>query len=161
MASTATNKQPLLIDRPLHNAAIVNGSSGSATPDLGAAGVTGTLLVDCTGNDGALVEDIYAISRGTAYIVNLYLSNFNDLLRPDSPGSGVNTVFIAAIDVPATLDDVANAELLPRVLAPTLQAAQLRALYVPKGRALWATLRRADVGSITTGPVVGAQGGFY
>ena len=50
---------------------------------------------------------------------------------------------------------------LPRVLAPTLQAAQLRALYVPKGRALWATLRRADVGAITTGPVVGVQGGFY
>ena len=30
MASTSTNKQPLLIDRPLHNAAIVNGSSGSS-----------------------------------------------------------------------------------------------------------------------------------
>ena len=161
MASTATNKQPLLIDRPLHNAAIVNGSSGSSTPDLGAAGVTGTLLVDCTGNDGALVEDVYAISRGTEHDVNLYLSNFNDLLRPDSPGSGVNTVYVGTIEGSATVDDVTNADGLPRVLAPTLQAAQLRALYVPKGKALWATLRRADVGAITTGPVVGVQGGFY
>ena len=139
----------------------MNGSSGSATPDLGAAGVTGTLLVDCTGNDGALVEDVYAISRGTEHQVNLYLSNFNDLLRPNSPDSGVRTVYIGQIAGDSGVDTVNNCDDLPRVLAPTLQAAQLRALYVPRGQALWATLRRADVGAITTGPVVGVQGGFY
>ena len=39
MASTATNKQPLLIDRPFHEGVIVNGSSASTSLDLGAAGV--------------------------------------------------------------------------------------------------------------------------
>ena len=112
MASTATNKQPLLVDRPFHFGAIVNGSSGSTSPDLGAAGVTGILLLDCTNNDGGLVEDAYAISRGTEHEINLYLSNYADLL-------------------------------------PELC------------RYLWATIRRDTVTEITTGPIVGVQGGYY
>ena len=58
MATTSTNKQPLLIDRVFHNVVESNTlTSGSET----ALDILGTnqsaVLVDCTGNDGGLVED--------------------------------------------------------------------------------------------------------
>ena len=166
MASTATNKQPLLVDRPFHFGAIVNGSSGSTSPDLGAAGVTGILLLDCTNNDGGLVEDAYSISRGTSHTINLYLSNYADLLRPPNTQQNILTRYIGKIDGAAQQDTVSHFE-APFVLAPTPTVAnanndnQLRALYVPKGSALWATIRRDTVTEITTGPIVGVQGGYY
>jgi len=163
MASTATNKQPLLVDRPFHFGAICNGSSGSTTPDLGAAGVTGILLLDCTNNDGALVEDAYAISRGTSHQINFYLSNYADLLRPPNNQQNIQTRYIGQIAGNAAEDTVGHLE-APFVLAPTANVGnepRLRALYVPKGSALWATIRRDTVNEITTGPIVGVQGGYY
>jgi len=166
MASTATNKQPLLVDRPFHEGAIVNGSSATVTGDLGAAGVTGVLLLNCTNNDGALVEDAYAISRGTDHTINLYISNYADLLRPPNTQQNILTRYIGSIAGDAQSDTVNHYE-APFVLAPTPTVAnatndnQLRALYIPKGTALWATIRRDTVSEITTGPVVGVQGGYY
>ena len=163
MASTATNKQPLLIDRPFHEGVIVNGSSASTSLDLGAAGVTGALLLNCINNDGALVEDVYAISRGTEHTINLYLSNYGDLLRPGNTQQNILTRYIGKIDGAAQQDTVTSYS-APKVLAPTPTIGtepQLRALYVPKGTALWATIRRDTVTEITTGPVVGVQGGYY
>lgn len=163
MASTATNKQPLLVDRPFHFGAIVNGSSGSTSPDLGAAGVTGILLLDCTNNDGGLVEDAYSISRGTSHEINLYLSNYADLLRPPNTQQNILTRYIGKIAGNAVQDEVTHYE-APFVLAPNANVGtepQLRALYVPKGSALWATIRRDTVTEITTGPIVGVQGGYY
>jgi hypothetical protein len=163
MASTATNKQPLLVDRPFHEGAIVNGSTASLTTDLGAAGVTGTLLLNCTNNDGALVEDVYAISRGTEHQINLYLSNYGDLLRPPNTQQNILTRYIGTIAGSDTVDTVAHFE-APFVLAPVANVGtepRLRALYVPKGTALWATIRRDTVIEITTGPLVGVQGGYY
>lgn len=164
MASTATNKQPLLIDRPLHEGSIVNGASASTSTDLGAAGISGTLLVNCTQNDGALIEDIYAISRGEDYTINLYLSNFADLLRPFNIDANIKTRYIGKIAGSATDGTVTRFEEAPYVLAPTANVGtepQLRALYVPKGQALWATRQTADLTVTTDGPIVGAQGGYY
>ena len=63
MASTSTNKQPLLIDRVLYESVPCNTlTSGSST----SLDITGTnesvVLVNCTSNDGALIEDLFVIS---------------------------------------------------------------------------------------------------
>ena len=56
MATTATNKQPLLVDRVFHN--VVKGNtltSGSAT-SLNIEGTNeSNILVDCTASDGGIV----------------------------------------------------------------------------------------------------------
>ena len=86
MATTATNKQPLLIDRVFHN--VVEGNTSviwfrfiTRHPWYKLIAV----LVDCVANDGGIVEDLYSISRGTTtttYKVLFYLSSSVDYLRP-------------------------------------------------------------------------------
>ena len=62
MASTSTNKQPLLIDRVFHE--VYEMSTATILTEK----VTGTnfaqLILDCTANDGGIIEDIYIISQG-------------------------------------------------------------------------------------------------
>ena len=165
MATTATNKQPLLIDRVLHS--LVKGNklvSGSAT----ALEVSGTnesaVLVDCLTNDGAIIEDLYAIARttdGTAYTCLFYLSSSNDYLRPN------DTTFIGSLESSTTGGAITSADALPKILAPVPQvddgsgSSQFRALYVPKGKALWVTLQLTDAVDSNEVPIIGAQGGFY
>jgi hypothetical protein len=63
MSSTSTNKQPLLIDRVFHEVYEM------ATQTILTTKVTGTnfaqKILDCTTNDGAMIEDIYVISQGS------------------------------------------------------------------------------------------------
>ena len=165
MASTSTNKQPLLIDRPLHNSEVLdNRITGTASSVLNGdlAGTNSAiLLVDCTQNDGALIEEAYCVSRGAnggaGWIVNLYLSTQNDFLRQEaarfqgaftaSATAGARVVFA---DFPKTLAPVPND-------GSTLA---FSALFIPKGKALWAAVNHNGTG-MTTGPIVGVQGGFY
>ena len=82
MAATSTNKQPLLVDRVLHY--VVN----LDTAAVGAIDVAGTntalLIVDGTTADGAIIEDIYSIARGSSEsTINLYISTSSDYLRPN------------------------------------------------------------------------------
>lgn len=64
MASTSTNKQPLLIDRPFLTAKDLKGAyiDFNVTVDI-PNGSKGVLVLDCTKNDGGMVEDIYSVSR--------------------------------------------------------------------------------------------------
>ena len=81
MASTSTNKQPLLVDHVLHKALNLSLATNNGIDVEGAN--TAALLVDSTTADGALIEDVYLISRGTTpHKVNLYLSTAQDYLRP-------------------------------------------------------------------------------
>ena len=82
MASTSTNKQPLLVDNVLHNVVNIDQAINNGIDIVGTN--TATLLVNAISSDGAIIEDIYAIARGgTAYDVNLYISTANDYLRPN------------------------------------------------------------------------------
>ena len=59
MASTSTNKQPLLIDRPLH--IIKDLTTRFVDVDVSidpGAGNRGLLMLDCTQNDGAVIESV-------------------------------------------------------------------------------------------------------
>ena len=66
MASTSTNKQPLLADRPLFVMKDTSGLLvGTLPPNTAVDPQTsaGVMLVDCTKNDGAIIEHLWTISR--------------------------------------------------------------------------------------------------
>ncbi len=155
MAATSTNKQPLLVDHILHYAV----STDTATNDgMDIAGTnTATLLVDSTSADGAIIEDIYTIARGTApHTVNLYISSANDYLRPNQ------AVFVGSVTSATTAGNIVRWEEMPKTLAPVPQVGTEsfnRALYIPKGKTLWAA--RNSSANVTDGPILGCQGGWY
>lgn len=163
MATTATNKQPLLVDRVFHSAIEANTLTSGSDTALDILGTNeSTVLVECSTNDGAVIEDLYTIARtstSTTYTVLLFLSPAIDYLRP------TQTVYVGQL----TSSDVNGTRVsstdLPKVLAPMPHAgteAQVTAFYVPKGMNLWATLQSAGpAASPTDTPIIGAQGGFY
>jgi hypothetical protein len=155
MAATSTNKQPLLVDHILHYAV----NTDTATNDgLDISGTnTAVLLVDSTTADGAIIEDIYTIARGpAAYTVNLYISSANDYLRPNQ------AIFIGSVTSATTEGNVVRWNEMPKTLAPVPQVGSEsfnRALYIPKGKALWAA--RNTSGNVSNAPILGCQGGWY
>ena len=160
MASTSTNKQPLLVDRVFNNLVTTNTlASGSAT-SIDILGTNASaVLVDCTTNDGGIVEDMWTIARSTvAYKAMFYLSTAVDYLRD------TEAVYVGEITSATTVGTYAAVSSLPAVLAPVPQVGsnpKNQAFYVPTGKALWVTLQLASpVGNNTT-PIAGVQGGFY
>lgn len=159
MASTSTNKQPLLVDHVFHKVvtldAAINSPNASGIPDVSPTN-SAELMLDATNTDGAIVEDVYLISRGAIqYEVELFLSTANDYLRPNQGN------FIGFAVSGTTIGNVTRMD-LPRVLAPVPQVGTVpynNALYVPKGMALWAA--RLSSSTVTDGPVLGIQGGWF
>lgn len=155
MAATSTNKQPLLVDHVLHYAVNLDTSTNDGLDIVGTN--TATLIIDSTTQDGAIVEDVYTIARGTtAYTVNLYLSTARDYLRPNE------AVFIGSVTSATTTGSVSRWEEMPKTLVPAPQVGDEpynRALYIPKGYALWAA--RSSTANVTDGPILGCQGGWY
>ena len=163
MASTSTNKQPLLVDNVLHNVV----STQSATNDkLDVVGTnTAVLLVNGSGSDGAIIEDIYAISRdASAHTINLYLSSNFDYLRPNE------AMLVGQLKVPVNtaIGKFVHHEDMPYVIAPvpyvgtsptTGDALRFKALYIPRNMNLW--VARQAGGNLDTAPLVGVQGGWY
>lgn len=155
MASTSTNKQPLLVDRVLHNVVNLDNAAVGAIDVIGTN--TAELIVDGTQSDGCIIEDLYLVSRSSAsHKVNLYLSTASDYLRP---GEGM---YIGSITSSTTEGEVVSFDSMPKILAPmphTGSESQFRALYIPKGKALWAG--REDIAAINDAPLIGVQGGWY
>ena len=155
MASSSTNKQPLLVDRVMHNVVNLDNAAVGAIDVIGTN--TAELIVDATQSDGCIVEDIYLVSRSSAsHKVNLYLSTASDYLRP---GEGM---YIGSITSSTTSGEIVSLDSLPKILAPMPQTgseSQFRALYIPKGKALWAG--REDIAAVNDAPLIGAQGGWY
>jgi hypothetical protein len=157
MASTSTNKQPLLVDSVMHN--VVDTSDAYVT-GLAIDGTnSAALLVLGSGTDGAIIEDVYAISRDTSqHKFHLYLSPSQDYLRP-TEGMLVGSF---ATPNPATAGAVTHHEDMPYVLAPVPQTGtekQFKALYVPRNMNLW--VAREGNAPVATAPLVGVQGGWY
>ena len=155
MASTSTNKQPLLIDRVLHYVVNLDTAVNDGMDIVGTN--TAVLLVDATNTDGAMLEDIYVIARGTSpYKVNLYISTARDYLRPNESS------FVGTLTAPTTKGEASHWTGMPIVLAPVPQVGSNpfnQAFYLPKGTALWAA-RESDT-NVSDGPLIGCQGGWY
>ena len=156
MASTATNKQPMLVDRVLHY--VVN-LDKAINPTIDIIGTNeAVLLVNAISTDGAIIEDIYSIGRDdiAAETINLYMSLSFDYLRP---GEGV---LIGQLTGPTTAGQVVHWSQAPFTLAPVPQVGtepRNRALYLPKGRALWAARQSSTV--LSNAPLLGCQGGWF
>ena len=161
MATTSTNKQPLLVDRVFHNIVATDNLASQSDTSLNVDGSnTSAVLLNCQTTDGGIVEDLYTISRSpdTAYTALFYFSSAVDYLRPEE------AVYIGSVESSTTEGTVVSSATLPKVLAPLPNAgneAQVRALYVPRGKVLWVTLQLAGPVNLKTTPIVGAQGGFY
>jgi len=155
MAATSTNKQPLLVDHVLHYVVNLDLAINDGMDIVGTN--TAVLIVDGTTSDGAILEDVYTIARGTtAYKVNLYISTARDYLRPNE------AVFVGSITSATTKGNVVRWEEMPKTLVPAPQVGTEsfnRAFYLPKGYALWAA-REATTNS-SDGPLIGCQGGWY
>ena len=155
MAATSTNKQPLLIDRVLHYVVNLDSSSNAGLDIVGTN--TASLIVDATNTDGAILEDIYLISRGTSeHKVNLYISSARDYLRPNEAN------FVGTIEAPVVAGTAVHWSGMPLTLTPVPQVGNNpfnQAFYLPKGSSLWAA--REDTANVTDGPLIGCQGGWY
>ena len=155
MATTSTNKQPLLVDNVLHNFAKLDSAINNGVDVIGTN--TASPLVSAISTDGAIIEDIYAISRGTtAYDINLYMSSALDYLRPDE------AVFVGTFKSATTIGTRSNWEEMPFTLVPpphTGDESRSRAFYLPRGKALW--VARNSNTNVGDAPIVGAQGGYY
>ena len=161
MASTSTNKQPLLIDRVFNNALPANNLASGNASSSSSLDITGTntsaVLVDCLTNDGGIIEDLWCISRDTTgHKIMFYLSSAIDYLRAGE------AVYVGEITSSTDIGKFVSST-LPFVLAPVPQVGDVvknTAFYVPTGKALWCTIQTVTpLGAVA--PIVAAQGGFY
>jgi hypothetical protein len=155
MAATSTNKQPLLVDRVLHYVLNLDTAINSTIDIVGTN--TAVPVINAVTSDGAIVEDIYSFSRGSAAeTINLYLSDAADYLRPNEG------ILVGQFTSSASAGTVTRWTDMPFTLAPVPHVgneARNRALYIPKGKALWAA--RESTAILTNGPLLGCQGGWY
>ena len=155
MATTASNKQPMLVDHVLHTVVSLQDALVSSINFTGAN--TAVPLVNGIGTDGCIIEDIYALSTGTtALTINLYFSRSQDYLRP------TEGIFIGQFQSGTAAGERTEFLEMPKILSPmphTGDEAQFRALYIPKGLVLWAALESAT--APTDAPIIGVQGGWF
>jgi hypothetical protein len=172
MSATSTNKEPLLIDRPLLKIARLDQTSSPAgsTPDPG-TGSNGVLLVDAISNDGALIEDIWLIQRvaGNTASVNLYLSSSNLALGASAGSGQADAWFLGRVGFSVGPDPGETISwTLPKLLAPVPFAGANdgdgnipvhRGLRISAGLALWASVNNAS--PVANAPSIAVQGGWY
>ncbi|MCE2835455.1 MAG: hypothetical protein LW834_00385 [Cyanobium sp. 49614_E6] len=171
MAASSTNKQPLLIDRPLMVVTkLDNTTSPSGAVDPG-TGSNGVLLVDCTSGDGAVIDSIWLIQRVASNqgAVNLYISSSAHSLGVTATGGAANAHFLGRLAFTGAVAVGETTEFkLPKILAPVPHAGsndaggnppQYRALYLQKGQALWAAVESTT--AVAGAPNIACQGGYF
>lgn len=178
MATTSTCKQPLLIDRPLHSFATL-GDAAALTTSTNFHSITGSgcqVLIDCSANDGALVDSLSIIATEastTASSVLVFLSTATSTAAITAS----NTVCIASATIASSSAGQRTNIPLPPLLAPVPHLASPAAtmatypsetdkkntgLMVPSGALIYVGLSAAlSAPSAATRVHVLAQGGFY
>ena len=156
MASTSTNKQPLLIDRPISRGRLITGQTVSniRTPGIGV-----TLLVSCLDNDGAIIDSARIISASSDVgEVVLYLSTAGNSTNVTNGNAWpVGYINIAAPVSPGTAVELDLPELMTPVPAVGTEPKN-RGILIEKGQILVA----AKIGTPwASGHYLALQGGFY
>lgn len=173
MATSSSNKMPLLVDRPLHSFATIGGAAAltTATNFNTPSGGGCVLLVDCLANDGAVVDSISIIANEantTASKVLIFLS----VSGSAASITAANTVCVASESISSSAaGDRTNIPLPPLcVPVPNLGAdatvteakKKNTGLYVPSGATLYVGVTAAlTAPSSATRVHVFAQGGFF
>ena len=185
MASTSTNKQPLMVDRPfLRGAKVNNGTTviaDASNPDFGDL-IQLVRVGDIPSEDGALFEDIFVVSaegypnnggvRTAAFGVYVYAPNQSApstssalLLGKFQVGlSGDTEGLIQRIELPATVAPTPKTG--DTTLVYPIERGKMEALYLEKGYILCIGYLGDGPSAISgglsaSGVSIMAQGGFY
>lgn len=178
MATSSSNKMPLLVDRPLHSFATLGGAAGLTTatnyntPNGGGC----VLLVDCLSNDGAVVDSISVVAtEASTSAVNVLV--FLSVAASAAAITAADTVCVASAQVASSNAGQRTNISLPPLSVPVPNLAGPAAttttfasetdkkntgLYVPSGGLLYVGLSAAiTTPSTATRVHVFAQGGFF
>lgn len=185
MASTSTNKQPLMVDRPFFRGAKINSGNtvvtDSSSPDFGNL-VQLVRVGDIPSEDGALVEDLFVVSnegypndsgvRSAAFGVYVYAPN---QAAPSTSAAMMLGKF--EVGLSGDTEGLIQRVELPATVAPTpqtgdtnlvrpIEIGKSEALYLEKGYILCVGYLGNGPASVSgglspSGITIFAQGGFY
>ena len=172
MATSSSNKMPLLVDRPLHSFATIGGAAGltSATNFNTPNGGGCVLLVDCISNDGAVVDSLSIIANEANTNSNQVLV-FLSVAASSSSITSANSVCVASATISSSsAGERTNIPSSLCIPVPNLGAdssvgetdKKNTGLYVPSGATLFVGVSAALTAPSTSTRVhVFAQGGFF
>ena len=178
MATSSSNKMPLLVDRPLHSFATVGGAAAltTATNFNTPSGGGCVLLVDCLGNDGAVVDSISIVANEASTTASKVLV-FLSVAGSAASITSANTVCVASATIGSTAaGDRTNISLpalsvpVPNLASPAATVAAYPSetdkkntgLYVPSGATVYVGVSAAlTAPSAATRVHIFAQGGFF
>lgn len=179
MATSSSNKQPLLVDRPLHSFATIGGTAAltSATDFNTPSGAGCVLLVDCSGNDGAVIDSLSILINQASTTTSTVLAFLSTATSPSSI-SAANTACVASAAIPGgnTAGQRVNISLppltipVPNLASPAATIATYPSetdkkntgLYIPSTALLYVGVTAALTAPSTATRVhVFAQGGFF
>ena len=176
MATTSSNKMPLLVDRPLHSFASLGASAGLTTAsNFNTPNANLVLLVDCSTNDGAVIDSISLISN-EASLTSVKVIAFLSVATSSAGVTPINTLAVANATVGSSLGDRVNMSLpalsvpVPNLASPAATAAAYPSetdkkntgIYVPSGATLFVGTSAAISAPSSASRVnVFAQGGFF
>ena len=176
MATTSSNKMPLLVDRPLHSFASLGASAGLTTAsNFNTPNANLTLLVDCSTNDGAIIDSISLVSN-EASLTAVKVIAFLSVATSSAGVTAINTLAVANATVGSSLGERVNMSLpalsvpVPNLASPAATAAAYPSetdkkntgIYVPSGATLFVGTSAAISAPSSASRVnVFAQGGFF
>jgi len=173
LATSSSNKMPLLVDRPLHSFATLGGAAALTTStDFNTPSGGGcVLLVDCLSNDGAVVDSISVIANEASTTASKVLV-FLSIASNAAAISSANTVCVANETISSSAaGDRTNISLPPlSIPVPNLGGSSSAGetdkkntgLYVPSGAVIYVGVTQAlTAPSSSTRVHVFAQGGFF
>lgn len=178
MATSSSNKMPLLVDRPLHSFATLGGAAALTTAtDFNTPNGGGcVLLVDCLSNDGAVVDSLSIVANEASTTASKVLV-FLSIAASAASITSANTVLVANETISSSAAGERTNISLPPLSVPVPNLAGPAAttttfasetdkkntgLYVPSGAVLYVGVNAPlTAPSSSTRVHVFAQGGFF
>lgn len=178
MATTSANRQPLLVDRPLHAFTVLGGSAAlsTATNFYTIVGGGCVQIVDCGDNDGAVIDSISVIANEVG-LTSTNLLVFLSTATSEFSINAANTACVASGAVlSASVGQRTNISLpplsipVPNLASPAATMATYPSetdkkntgLYIPSGSYLYVGISAALVAPSPASRInVFAQGGYF
>ena len=96
---------PLLVDRPLHSFASLGASAGLTTAsNFNTPNANLVLLVDCSTNDGAIIDSISLVSN-QASMTSVKVIAFLSVATSGAGVTAINTLAVASATVSSALGE--------------------------------------------------------
>jgi hypothetical protein len=178
LASTSSNKTPMMVDRPLHAFAKVGTSAAlSSSSDLTTLVGNGCrLLVDCSSNDGAVIDSVSVIENNNS-VSSVRVCLFLSVATSSADITNTNTAYVAGVTISGagTAGLRTNIPLpplsvpVPCLASPAINIDQYpnevekknTGLYVPSGALVYVGVSQVISSPSGAQVTVFAQGGFF